>query len=62
MDYELLKAARERLHTHAHVAIRKTGLSRWEWETDPEVIEFAKTHGIEQEIEHIGSVACGYRR
>lgn len=31
-------------------------------ETDPEVIEFAKTHGIEQEIEHIGSVACGYRR
>lgn len=61
LDIETLKTAREELYLHAKHAFRFVGLSRDEWEREPQVRRLAREHGIEHELEHISAVASQRR-
>jgi hypothetical protein len=54
--------ARRLLMRSADLCIRHKGWSRYEWETDMEVMAYAETHGLEKELEHMSKLAFdGFR-
>lgn len=58
-EIEELRAVREELYCMAKHALRYVGLSRYEWETEPQTINLARKVGIEHELTHISAMAAG---
>jgi hypothetical protein len=54
---ETLKNAREALYRSAKRALQVDCITRDEWESEPEIVAYARRYGIEHELTHISAVA-----